>query len=192
MIVLAEIVTMADVLKIVFIIGGFFIAFVGYWLLGAGLLPAVTERCAEQYLQRPVRITLLGLVTFGPLIALGSAIASAPNPVLKIVGVALLLGLLLIALFGSAGLALRIGIGLRSANDEREPWRRVWRGGLVLSLSFILPLIGTFLLMPWAFVSGFGAFILSMRTPRSAAAILPGSNTVGVAAPPPPIPASVL
>jgi hypothetical protein len=40
-------------------------------------------------------------------------------------------------------------------------------GGLVLSLSFILPLIGTFLLMPWAFVSGFGAFILSMRTPRS-------------------------
>jgi hypothetical protein len=189
MIFLAEIVTMADVLKIVFIIAGFFIAFVGYWLLGAGLLPAVTERCAEQYLQRPVRITLLGLVTFGPLFALGSAVANAANAGLKIVGVALLLGLLLIALFGSAGLALRIGIGLHSANDEREPWRRVWRGGLVLSLSFILPLIGTFLLMPWAFVSGFGAFILSLRTPRAAAVSLP--REAAAAPPPPPLPVTL-
>jgi hypothetical protein len=129
MIVLAEIVTMADVLKIVFIIGGFFIAFVGYWLLGAGLLPAVTERCAEQYMRRPVRITLLGLVTLDRWLRSAPQSPMQPNPALKIVGVALLLGLLLIALFGSAGLALRIGIGLRSANDEREPWRRVWRVG---------------------------------------------------------------
>lgn len=176
MILLAEIVTMADVFKIVFIILAFFLTFLASWLLAAGLLPGITERCAEHFTLRPVKATLIGAVTFGPLFAVGAVVANLANPALKLIGVGILMLSILVALFGSAGLATRIGIGLHSSLDEREPWRRVRRGGVVLGLSFISPIIGTFLIMPWALVSGFGAFLLAMRkseTPVALAAALP-------------------
>jgi len=87
---------------------------------------------------------------------------------------------LLVALLGAAGLALRVGQGLPSARDEAEPWRRVLRGGIVLGLTFVMPFLGTFVLMPFAFIAGFGAMILAR--PRRAAAAQPASI--------PPIPAA--
>ena len=56
----------------------------------------------------------------------------APNGALKLGALGIMLVALLAALFGSAGLALRIGEGLQSARDESDPWRRVLRGSIVL------------------------------------------------------------
>ena len=57
----------------------------------------------------------------------------------------------------------RIGAGLPSPLDEQQPWRRVLRGGILLALTFLLPFVGWFVLPIWALVSGFGAFLLSVR-----------------------------
>jgi hypothetical protein len=68
---------------------------------------------------------------------------------------------------GSAGLVLRIGAGLPSFTDEQQPWRRVLRGGVLFSLTFLLPFVGWIVLPIWTLVSGFGAFLLSVRAPKT-------------------------
>ena len=163
---------LADVFTVVFIILGFVIVFVGYWLMAAGLFPKMAERCAEQLGRAPFKTTLLGLVTFGPLLAIGFGISSkAPNAAGKMFGLGIVLFASLAALFGSAGLALRIGSGLPSAVDAQAPWRRVLRGGIVLGLTFVMPFLGTFLVMPLALVSGFGAFLIGICKRRPARAM---------------------
>ncbi len=109
-----------------------------------------------------MKTTLVGLVTLGPLIALGFLISSkAPNALGKILGLGLVFLVLLVALLGSAGLALRVGEGLKAVRDEAEPWRRVLRGGTVLGLTFVLPFIGWVVVIPLSFIAGFGAMVLS-------------------------------
>jgi hypothetical protein len=153
---------LADVFTFLFVILGFLIVYVGYWLLAAGLVPRLVERCAENIGGAPIKSTLLGAVTLGPLVVLGFGISSkAPNTAGKVFGLGIVLICALVALFGSAGLALRVGQGLKSVRDEQEPWRRVLRGGIVLGLTFVLPFLGTFLVMPLAFISGFGAVLLA-------------------------------
>jgi hypothetical protein len=182
---------LADVFTFLFVILGFLIVYVGYWLMAYGLFPRLTERCAEQICRAPVKTTLLGAVLLVPLITIGFLISSkAPNAVAKILGLGLVLIALLIALFGAAGLALRIGEGLKSNRDEQEPWRRVLRGGIVLGLTFVMPFLGTFVLMPFAFIAGFGAIVLSR--PRRAAAPQPAAiPTPTHPATPPPFPTTV-
>lgn len=161
---------LADVFTVVFIILGFLIVFVGYWLLAAGLFPQFVARCSETLGRAPVKCTLLGAITFAPLVAVGLVISNkSPNAAGKAIGLAIVLFAALAALLGSAGLALRVGQGLQSARDEQEPWRRVLRGGIVLALAFVMPFVGTFLVLPMAFVSGFGAFLLACFKRKPAA-----------------------
>ena len=66
-----------------------------------------------------------------------------------------------------------------SPTDASQPWRRVLRGGTVLTLTFLLPFVGWFLILPWTLISGFGAAITSFKpattpislTPPTASAI---------------------
>jgi len=166
---------MADVLKIFLLIVGVLTVYVSYWLVAWALFPGVVER-ARQHYARPVRITLLGLVVAATPFVVGAVISKLPNPLLKIGGVTLMVIPAMLGLIGSAGLVLRIGAGLPSRADEQQPWRRVLRGGILLALTFLLPFIGWFVLPIWALVSGFGAFLLSLKDARKRAA-----------APPPPV-----
>lgn len=153
----------ADIYKILYILLGFYAITVSYWLLAAGLFPTFVQRASDKYGTHPVKTLLVGLLTFGPIQLLGWALTSAPNPAVKIVGMTILLLSLLLAYMGSAGLAQRIGEGLKAEIDERSPWRRILRGSLVLGLSFNLPLLGWFVVLPLTLISGFGAFFLSRR-----------------------------
>ena len=163
---------LADVFTFVFIILGFIIVYIGYWLLAAGLFPRFVERCAETIGRAPIKSTLLGLISFVPLVTIGFVISNkSPNTAGKVAGLAVVIFAALAALFGSAGLVLRIGQGLKSARDEQEPWRRVLRGGIVLALTFVLPFIGTFVVMPLAFITGFGAFLCTCFARRRSAPV---------------------
>jgi hypothetical protein len=166
---------LADVFIVLFVILGFAIVFVAYWLMAAGLFPRFVERSAERFGKSPIKAVLLGAVIGVPLVVVGLAVSKAPNGALKLLGLTIALVPMLIALFGSAGLALRIGQGLPSARDESEPWRRMLRGSVVLALSFVLPFIGWFALMPFAFVGGFGVFLLRLleRKPAVAPVLAP-------------------
>src|SRR5215213_8409472 len=111
---------LADVFTFLFVILGFVIVFVSYWLMAAGLFPEFVERSAERLARGPVKMGLLGAVTLIPLVVLGFAISGkAGNGPVKLLALSLALLPLLAALFGSAGLALRIGSGLKSGRDEQ-------------------------------------------------------------------------
>lgn len=158
---------MADILKIFLLIVGLLTIYVSYWLVAHALFPNVVER-ARQHYARPVKLTFVGLVAAALPLILGAVIANLPNPALKIVGITLMLIPVLLGLVGSAGFVLRIGAGLPSPLDEQQPWRRVLRGGILLALTFLLPIVGWFVLPIWALVSGLGAFLLGVRERRPA------------------------
>jgi hypothetical protein len=160
---------MADVFKIVFLVLGALLVLEAYWLASAALFPGWVARAREVYDARPVRATLVGALVAAPLGIVGvGAATNAPNGALKLVGALLASVPILLALGGSTGLALRIGAGLALPADELAPWRRVLRGGIVLSLTFLLPVVGWFVVLPWALVSGVGAALLALRPARRA------------------------
>src|SRR6185503_8660692 len=101
--------TLADGFTVVLVILGLLIVFVGYWLMAAGLFPRRIERCAEEIAATPVKCVLVGLACMVPLFALGIAVGkaaqSAPG---KLSSFLIIVSSILIALFGTAGLALRI------------------------------------------------------------------------------------
>jgi len=157
---------MADILKIVFIVLGILTIYVSYWLLAEALFPKVVESAGRLY-GKPVRITLLGLGTALLPVIVGIALAKIPHPLLKFVGISFVVVPGLLGLVGSAGLTLRIGTGLPSPLDEKQPWRRVLRGGIVLACSFLLPVVGWIVIPLWVLVSGLGAFVLAARKGRT-------------------------
>ena len=158
---------MADVLKYVLLVTGALAVIVSYWLASTALFPVIVDRARTSYGLRPRRITLVGLAVALPLLLLGAALMNgAPNGGLKVMGGVLAGVPFVLGLAGSAGLAERVGRGLVHAEDARSPWRRSLRGGTVLALTFLLPVVGWFVVLPWVLLSGCGATVLALRTRR--------------------------
>lgn len=158
---------MADILKIFLLILGAVLIFISFWLAAEALFPALVERARGQYC-RPWKLTFAGLAMAAPFIVIAMLLfQKGNNPVLNIVGF-LFLGVVMFGgLAGSAGLAKRIGAGLPSPTDETQPWRRVLRGGIVLTLTFLLPFIGWLGLTIWTLVTGFAALVFAMREAKA-------------------------
>ena len=153
---------MADILKIALIVVGILAIYVNYWLLAAGLFPAMVERAGRQY-AHPLKLTLVGFAAAIVPVILGLILANLPNPLSKVVGLTLLVVPGMLGLAGSSGLALRIGMGLNSPLDATQPWRQVLRGGVVLVCCFLLPVVGWIIIPIWVLVSGLGAFVLALK-----------------------------
>lgn len=163
---------LADVFTVVFVIGGFLTLFVGVWLASAGLFPRLVGRCAERLGASPWKCAAVGIGVAVPLLALGIMIGSAaPNAVIKILSFAIIASTILAALIGTAGLALRIGQGLRSTQDDDAPWLRMRRGGVVLALTYL-----TVVLVPVTLVAGFGALVLNLFGRAVTNADAPGAS----------------
>jgi hypothetical protein len=135
-----------------------FLILLGHWVAAAGMFPQATNAFAAEYDRRPLRAVLVGVFTYGPLFLLLLQSAKIPSVGVRIFIVATGFAALLIAFIGSAGLALRIG---RNLCMEADPWRQVLRGGVMLALVFITPLLGSFFLLHIGLASGFGAFLLA-------------------------------
>lgn len=157
---------MADILKIFLLIVGLLTVYVCYWLLAQALFPRLVQRSSELY-AKPIKFTLIGLLAALIPVVGGLVVSSLPNPALKLIGLTCALIPAILGLAGSAGLTLRIGNGLAVPGDESQPWRRVLRGGILLSLSFLLPVIGWIILPVWCLISGFGVFITCVRETKN-------------------------
>lgn len=139
---------------------------VGFWLASFGLFPQFVRQSRECY-ARPVTTFLVGLLGVIP-VALGIMIANASFPLIKLAGIAIGASGVVLALCGSAGLALRIGDGLTSQADEGQPWRRVLRGSTVLACTMLIPLFGWMVVTTVVVISGFGAGLKALFGVRRA------------------------
>ena len=171
---------MADVFKILFPVVGTLMSYVCFCLLFEGMVPAAVNRCRGVYETRPIRALFLGLAIAAPGMFLGIALLSAGLPLAKFLGFSTSVFLSTRGILGSAGLSAMIGTRLHTPNDARQPWRRVLRGGVVLAITFLFPLVGWFLVMPLTLVSGLGAAVMSMWQRRKSVPI-PVDANVGVA-----------
>lgn len=155
---------MADVLTWFLIILGSLLVLGANWIGAFALFPGLVERSAQRYGRRPVAATILGLVVGVPVFVVGLGVIKAVgHPLVGVLITGALMVPLLFALAGSAGLALRIGAGMPAPIDAAQPWRRVLRGSVILGLTFLMPILGWFVLLPWALVSGLGAALMALR-----------------------------
>jgi hypothetical protein len=143
---------------IVALVAGVFLILLCHWLVAAGLFPKMVTTYEQEYHRRPVRATLIGLLTFGPVLLVLANAGKIGHPGAQLAALVIGGGALLAALLGSAGLALRIGNGLC---PEASLWQRMLRGGSMLSLCFLTPFIGTFFMLPVGLCSGLGVFLLA-------------------------------
>ena len=135
-----------------------FLILLGHWAATAGMWPKAARAFADVYEQRLVRALLVGVFTYGPLIALLLASGNIPNPLIKIVALVGGFGAILFGFIGTSGLALRIG---RNLSPGADLWQQVIRGGVMLALVFITPFLGWLFLLHVGLASGFGAFLLA-------------------------------
>lgn len=153
---------LADVFTVALVVLGLLTVFVGWWLAVAGLFPRVVERCADRLGAQPFTCFLVGLGCAVPVLAGVTMLGKiSTNPAGKLLNASLLIALILAALAGTAGLALRIGRGLPAGADGEEPWRRVRRGGIVLAITY-----GTIVLLPVTLLAGLGALVLAWTARR--------------------------
>jgi hypothetical protein len=89
------------------------------------------------------------------------------------------------ALYGVGGLTKEIGRKLPSAVDWDSPWRAHLRGSVILATSFLVPILGWFLVLPIAIVTGAGAAALSVIFRRPPDDIAPAPEPKASAAPEP-------
>lgn len=152
---------MADTISIFFVILGMLLAFSGLWLLSRGLWPeaveAVAERCAKRiwpYFIAGIPLTLVMIVLTRVLFVLG--------PVGKIAGLGVVCFYILQAHIGVSGLVTAIGRRLPSSLDQHSPWRETLRGGIALELTYLLPIVGWFVVLPLSIVIGTGAINVAL------------------------------
>ena len=157
----------ADILMWFLLIMGTYVVFISYWLAAQALFPELTDRCRQRIKAAPWKHALIGLAWTIPTAAAGVALLNVPNPLLKFLGATIVLLLILAGLIGSSALAAQIGFGLAQPSDQTQPWRRVLRGGMVLGLTFVFPLIGWFLILPLSLVIGVGALFPTLAASGS-------------------------
>jgi hypothetical protein len=162
--------TTANILGWLFFIIALQMTFIAHWLATVALSPGRVETAAEQY-ARPIRAILIGLLPLAILLGVGIGILSKAPPAVKWVGGLIIAIPIVLGLAGASGLAQRIGAGLPSPLDEHQPWRRTLRGGTVMALAMLLPVIGQIFFIPLVLASGLGVWTLGLFAARCTAAV---------------------
>lgn len=174
--------TTADVWMWFLLIVGILLIFISYWLATGALFPELVVRSRALY-SRPGRLTLLGLLLAVPVVALGIYVVGRPSAPVKVLGGLIIAIPVVVGLAGSSGLCQRVGMGMTMPTDTQQPWRRQLRGGIVLALTFLLPFIGWFFIMPWTLVSGFAAAVLATVPERKEKPPQPATEATPISAP---------
>lgn len=152
---------MADTMAIFFVVLGLMLALPGLWLLCRGLWPRTVADAETTCGKGLIKPFLIGLPITGLTIVV-AAVMSNLGPAGKIGAVAIVCFYLVFASCGVAGLIAVIGQRLASPIDASQPWRATLRGGIVLELSFLLPVLGWFGLLPISFTIGCGAACIAL------------------------------
>ena len=158
---------MADTMAIFFVVLGLMLAFPGLWLLCRSLWPRMvaetTARCSEGLL-KPF---LAGLPLTLLMVLVTVVLSKILGPLGKISALSVVCVYLVFAHIGVAGLATCIGQRLTSPTDVDQPWRATLRGGIILELPYLLPILGWFGVLPISIIMGCGAATLSLLSMRS-------------------------
>lgn len=174
---------MADTMAIFFVILGLLIACPALWLLCRGLWPDIVASAKTDCTKTLFKPFMVGLPITGAAIFAVILLGKLPQPMGGISSLGLLCLFISYASTGVAGLATVVGERLPSPADAQCPWKATIRGGIVLELSYLLPFLGWFVLLPISIVIGTGAAtraILQSRSKKNRSGITFSDNTATV------------
>lgn len=148
---------LADTMAIFFVVIGFLIAFPSLWLLCSGLWPGFIDETSKAVQNGVIKSFLIGIpITALSVVAIG-VVGKLPASFGQIGGILTFSALLFYAEAGVAGLARVLGKRLFALESSQDNWRAVIKGGAVLVLSYLLPLLGWFLILPASLIIGAGS-----------------------------------
>lgn len=134
--------TIGTTLAIAGFIIGLELTLIATWILCRALWPRRVDRAAERCAKRPVLSFVVGAPLVAATIGLFVFLVNKAGPVGSIAGWVILGVGYFFACTGMAGLATHIGNRLASPLDDLRPWRPTLRGGIVLGLSYLMPIVG--------------------------------------------------
>ncbi|MEM6931321.1 MAG: hypothetical protein AAF602_30605 [Myxococcota bacterium] len=148
----------ADVLAVVFTLGGLFVAAPAFQLVARALWPRVAHQSTLRFARGLGRPFLVGLIVVGPLLVPLGAL-SVDVPPVRVAGV-MWLGILIgLSLAGLTGLSQRVGDTLVETDD---PSSALVRGAVALELACLVPFLGWFVLLPSLALMGLGTTVLAL------------------------------
>ena len=155
----------AYVWTILFLHVGVILVVTAYYAFSAALAPRITHRARVRFAQRPWLPMLIGVGFSVPWVIAGLVLMNAPLAPAKFIGVVLSLAWVLLGLIGGAGIAQHIGAP--HMNPAREAhlqpsWHDSIRGGLFITLTWVLPLVGWFAMLPLTLATGVGCLFLGL------------------------------
>ena len=159
--------TSAFVTALLLIHVGVILVVTAYYTVGAVLAPGLTERARIRFAGRPWLAVLIGLAISVPWVVAAIALLNAPFAAVKFVGAALGCLWVFLGLMGGAGIAQHVG---RAEAGSGPTWTQTVRGGLLISLTWALPLVGWLGMLPLTMAAGIGCFVLGMLPLREAPA----------------------
>ena len=124
----------------------------GLWLLCRGLWPEAVAKATLDCDRGLIQSMLISL----PLTALVVIIAGALSKTVGAASIGILSIYVIYASVGISGLATSIGQKLPSPGDSERPWQCTRRGAIILVLSYLLPFIGWFVILPASVLIGSG------------------------------------
>jgi hypothetical protein len=147
---------MADTMAIFFTVLGVMLATPGLWLLCRGLWPDLVIDSATYCRSSLIKPFFIGLPIAGFGIFVVAILSKLPQPLAAITIIGFICLLLIYAHVGVSAIASVLGDRLPSPADKDRPWNATVRGGIVLELSYLLPVIGWFIILPISLIVGIG------------------------------------
>ncbi len=126
-------------------------------ILGAGLVFAARAGAArERFEQRPWKGFFVGLLVTGTAGVVSIGMAGSPVPLLKFLGLALLMSLMAVAAMGASGLCLMVSWRIRSLEPGLSLYASLTRAAMIIVVAAFFPMLGWFLLGPILFITSLG------------------------------------
>ena len=159
---------MADVAVWTALFVGLMVVLPAVWLLFGALWPAAVGRAQERIPKKPWSTFFIGLGMTTAVTLLVGLLGQASVAPVALVLAAFGMGW---SMVGVSALARHVGTRLSSPGDPA--WKPHLRGGIVLALSFLVPILGWMLVFPIALILGMGATTLAVFKRKPAAEPLP-------------------
>ncbi len=150
--------TSAAVYTFLFIHIGVILVVTAYFTVGAAVAPTLTSRARHRFAQRPWLPAIIGLVISVPWIAVALVLLNLPSGAFKFAGAAAGCLCTLAAPWGRAATPPHSGGGRPATAD----WIQTVRGGLFITLTWILPLVGWLGILPLTLATGVGCLVLGL------------------------------
>lgn len=150
---------LADTMAIFLVIVGLLICFNAVWLFCRAIWEPLVNHARDAHYDGMVKSFFVGLPLTALVLVAFFALANDKQGPWGMVAIILLAAYMLFASIGVSGIAGFVGEKLGGNVQDQPPWRETVRGGAVLVLSFLFPVVGWLIIMPVAFVVGCGAAI---------------------------------